>query len=70
MSSWRAMAARGGDCDGQAMNVASSLPVILRRADGECPRRHSVTVRRFHTDPTADVRSLASLGRTAALSAR
>ena len=68
MSSWRAMAARGGDSDGQAMNVASPLPVILSRADGEGPRRHSVTVRSFHTKPATDARFLdrhGDLGMTA-----
>ena len=65
------MGERGGDCDGQTMNVASSLPAILSRADGEelvlslskGPRKHIVTVRRFNTGPTADARSLSVLCR-------
>ena len=85
MSFWRAMDARGGDCDGQAMNVANSLPVILSRA-ASCapkrfgggatakePRKHIVTVPSFHTRLTADARSLSVLwriGMTSALSAR
>ena len=63
------------------MNVASPLPVILSRADGEElvlslskePRKHIVTARSFNTGPTADVRSLSVLwrvGMTAALPAR
>jgi hypothetical protein len=63
MSFSPAMAGRGGGYDGQTMNVASSLPVILSRADGEGPRKHIVTVRSVNTGPTADVRSLSVLRR-------
>jgi hypothetical protein len=55
------------------MNAASSLLVILSRADGEGPRKHIVTARSFNTGPTADVRSLSVLwriGMTAGLSFR
>jgi hypothetical protein len=63
MSSWRAMAGRGGDCNGPAMNVASPLPVTLSRADGEGPRRHLVTVQMPEEPSIADVRSLSVLWR-------
>jgi hypothetical protein len=71
MSSWRAMAARGGDSDGQAMNVASPLPVILSRADGEEPvlspskepRRHFVHLRIAKEHSIAGARSLSVLWR-------
>jgi len=45
MSSSRAMDGHGGGYDFEAMNVASSSPVIPSRADGEGPRKHIVTVR-------------------------
>jgi hypothetical protein len=63
MSSWRAMAARGGDSDGQAMNVASPLPVILSRADGKGPRRHFVHLRIAKEHSIAGARSLSVLWR-------
>jgi hypothetical protein len=53
------------------MNVASSLPVILSRADGEEPvlslskepHKHIVTVRILKKDPIAGERSLSVLWR-------
>ncbi len=61
MSSWRAMATRGGACDGTIMNAASSSPVILSRADGEGPRKHTVHVRIPKEGPISGARSLSLL---------
>jgi hypothetical protein len=70
MNFWRAMAVPGGGYDFEAMNVASSSPVIPSRADGEGPRKHIWPVRILENGPIADVRSLSVLwriGMTAAL---